>query len=333
MERKDPVVVIGAERFPGAYVCRHFARLGHEVAAVVGSGRPVSDGMVLPWDGADVGPWAMALEGAGAVIELVDGSGGGRSTAVVGRAIAACRVPPAAWLHVGSTGIYQKGTLEPADEWRGAGGEGEEARLAREAERAFFGSMVPGRVRKLALRVAPVLANDGRSPWDLLVRLAQMGIGARRGGRSRVSWLHLDDLLAALDWLLADGRLDGWVNVCAPSGARPGEVMGVVREMTGHRFGLPLPRRLWRFISRWLGGPGVSCIEPVWARPLRLVGGGFAFRWPTLAPAMRNLVGREGLDGFFATDDDPPGSLASPWRATAGTVRLYPEGGPGGLLP
>ena len=62
MKRKDPVVVIGADRFPGAYVCRHFVRRGHEVAAVVRAGRSVADGMELPWDGVDVGPWAMALE-------------------------------------------------------------------------------------------------------------------------------------------------------------------------------------------------------------------------------------------------------------------------------
>jgi len=299
-KQREPVVVIGAERFPAAYICRHFARLGHEVVAVSAGGNPPGDAMQLPWDRAKLGPWAMALEGAGAVVELADAGDGGAATRLIGRAIAGCRVPPQAWVHVGSISVYQEGVAEPADEWWGAEGEGESARRARDTEQAFFGCMVPGRVRKLALRVAPVLANDGRSPWDLLVRLAQLGIGARFGGDSRVSWLHLDDLLRALDWLLDDPRIDGWINVCAPNGARPGEVMRVVRELTGNRFGLPLPRRIWRFIGRCLGGPGATCIEPVWAKPSRLVGDGFSFRWPALAPAMRNLVGREGLEGFFS---------------------------------
>lgn len=321
---KEPVVVVGAESFPGAYICRHFTRLRYEVVAVTSDGHSSCDAMQLPWDRETLGPWTMAIEGAGAVIELAGKDNGAAATQLIGRAIASCRVPPQVWVHVGSISVYQEGVAEPAGEWWGAEGESESARLARGSEEAFFASMVPGRVRKLALRVAPVLANDGRSPWDLLVRLAQLGIGARRGGDSRVSWLHLDDLLRALDWLLDDVRIDGWINVCAPNGARPGEVMRVVRELTGHRFGLPLPRRIWRFIGRCLGGSGATGIDPVWAQPSRLLGDGFSFRWPALAPAMRNLVGREGLEGFFAAlEGDEPVESA---RHSAGCLVAAPAG-------
>ena len=68
----NPVIVIfGANGFLGRYLCRHFARNGKEVVAIARSREGWSgDGMFLEWDGKTLGPWALALEGAEAVINL-----------------------------------------------------------------------------------------------------------------------------------------------------------------------------------------------------------------------------------------------------------------------
>jgi len=66
-----PVVIFGANGFLGRYMTRHFTCLGREVVAV---GRRKTgwsgDGMFLEWDGRTKGPWTLALEGAGLVINL-----------------------------------------------------------------------------------------------------------------------------------------------------------------------------------------------------------------------------------------------------------------------
>ena len=62
-------VIIGANGFLGRYLCRHFARNGREVVAIARSRKGWSgDGMFLEWDGENMGPWALALEGAELVI-------------------------------------------------------------------------------------------------------------------------------------------------------------------------------------------------------------------------------------------------------------------------
>ena len=68
----NPIIVIfGANGFLGRYLCRHFAQNGKEVVAIARSREGWSgDGMFLEWDGKTLGPWALALEGAEAVINL-----------------------------------------------------------------------------------------------------------------------------------------------------------------------------------------------------------------------------------------------------------------------
>ena len=70
----NPVIIIfGANGFLGRYLCRHFARNGKEVVAIGRSRKGWSgDGMFLEWDGKNLGPWALALEGAEAVAERVN---------------------------------------------------------------------------------------------------------------------------------------------------------------------------------------------------------------------------------------------------------------------
>ena len=88
----------------------------------------------LYWDGETLGLWARELEGAGAVINLAGRSVNCRynaanrraikqsrvaSTAVVGRAVAACSDPPRAWLQASTATIYAHRYDAPNDEYHG----------------------------------------------------------------------------------------------------------------------------------------------------------------------------------------------------------------------
>ncbi|MEI6819958.1 MAG: NAD-dependent epimerase/dehydratase family protein, partial [Verrucomicrobiota bacterium] len=90
----NPVIVIfGANGFLGRYLTRHLARNGKEVVAIARSREGWSgDGMFLEWDGKSLGPWALALEGAEAVINLSGRSVNCRYTAENRRQILDSRV-------------------------------------------------------------------------------------------------------------------------------------------------------------------------------------------------------------------------------------------------
>jgi len=310
------IVIFGANGFLGRYLCRHFARQGKEVVAVARSRKGWSgDGMFLEWDGKTPGPWTLALEGAEAVINLAGRSVNCRytpenrrrifesrveSTRAIGRAIAACKVPPKTWLNAGTATWYRHAEDKPQDDWLGEPGKGFSCEVARAWEEAFFGAMVPPETRKVALRIGMVLANEADTVFDVLWKLTRRGLGGTRGsGGQRVSWIHMEDFLRAVEFVTGDPFLDGTLNLTAPDFPTNREWMKVFRETVGMPLGLPASRWMLEIGARLMGSEPELVLKSRWAEPLRLRDAGFRWRWPRAADAVADLEARRGLQGFF----------------------------------
>jgi len=311
-----PIVIFGANGFLGRYLCRYFARQGREVVAVARHRHGWSgDGMFLEWDGRNEGPWTLALEGAAAVINLAGCSVDCRytpanrrrildsrvdSTAAIGRAIARCQEPPAAWLNASTATWYRHAEDHAQHEWLGEPGDGFSCDVARAWEEAFFAAPVPGATRKLALRIGMVLGNEPRTVVEVLRRLTRWGLGGTMGpGTQRVSWIHLEDFLRAVDFLLAEPLLDGVFNVTAPSQPVNRELMRNFREWVGAPLGLPSARWMLDLGARLLRTEPELVLKSRWVEPRRLREEGFLWRWPELPDALADLGSRRGLEGFF----------------------------------
>lgn len=245
------IVVMGAEGVLGRYACRHFSRLGWEVVAVGRrrEGVACDEGMHLEWDGKNVGAWAMALEGAEAVVNLADGDDAVarlESTRAVGQAVAECRVAPRVWLNASTVDWYDRDHNRIHDEWSGEPGKSAASHAALTWEDAFFGAAVPPRTRKVAMRLGRVLVQEA---WTEKIS----------GLATDEAWLHMEDFLRALEFLLEDAFFSGAVNVISPHGTHSAS---------------PL-------------------------QPLRLADGGFVWRWGRLAEAMDDLAARSGIERFF----------------------------------
>lgn len=315
----NPVVVIfGANGFLGRYLSRYFSRHGREVVAVARRRDGWSgDGMFLEWDGRSQGPWSFALEGAEAVINLAGRSVNCRynaanrreivgsrvdSTRAVAEAVAGCRVPPAVWLNASTATWYRHAEDAPQDEWLGEPGEGFSCEVARAWEEAFFGSPTPAATRKVALRTGMVLANEEGTVFDVQRKLAASGLGgALGGGRQRVSWIHMEDFLRAVEFIIGEPFLDGVVNVTAPDFPANREWMRAFRDSVGMPLGLPATEAMVKLGARLIGTEPELVLKSRWAMPLRLRDAGFRWRWATAADAIADLRARRGLDGFFRT--------------------------------
>lgn len=316
MEMKPTVVIFGANGFLGRYLSRHFTRQGREVVAV-GRRREgwSGDGMFLEWDGRTLGPWALALEGAGLVINLSGRSVDCRyheanrreilesrvdATRIIGEAIKACRIPPKVWMNASTATWYRHAEDRPQDEWTGEPGEGFSVGVARQWEQAFFDAEAPGETRKLALRIGMVLANEPDTVFDVLRKLTRRGLGGRMGdGRQRVSWIHMDDLLAAIDRLEADPLADGVFNLTAPMAPTNREMMTRYRELLGMPLGLPASRWMLKVGAVLMGTETELVLKSRWVFPRRLNDDGFRWRWPEMGPALADLEARPGLEAFF----------------------------------
>lgn len=313
---RAPVVVFGANGFLGRYLTRHFARRGREVVAVARRREGWSgDGMFLEWDGRRAGPWALALEGAGLVVNLAGRSVNCRyhaanrreilasrvdSTRAIAAAIRACRVPPRVWMNAATATWYRHAEDRPQDEWRGEPGEGFSVEVAQQWEEAFFGEATPAATRKLALRTAMVLAREPGSVLEVLAGLARLGLGGSMGsGRQRVSWIHLEDWLEAIEFLERDPLADGVFNLSAPQSPTNREWMAAIRTRLGMPLGLPSPHWLLELGARLRATETELVVKSRWVAPRRLREAGFRFRWPELDAALADLWAREGLESFF----------------------------------
>ena len=313
----NPVIVIfGANGFLGRYLSRHFTRQGREVVCIARHREGWSgDGMFLEWDGKSAGPWELALEGAEAVVNLAGRSVDCRyteenrriilesrveSTRAIGRAIAGCKVPPKVWLNASTATWYRHAEDRPQDDWLGEPGKGFSCDVARAWEEAFYGAPVPAETRKVAMRIGMVLANEPGTVFDVLQKLTRFGLGgAMGGGNQRVSWIHMEDFLRAVEFLVNDPFLDGTLNVTAPEFPTNRGLMRVFRNAVGMPVGLPATRWMLEIGARLLRTEPELVLKSRWADPVRLRDAGFRWRHAASADAVADLLARRGLLGFF----------------------------------
>jgi uncharacterized protein (TIGR01777 family) len=313
----NPVIVIfGANGFLGRYLTRYFARNGKEVVAIARSREGWSgDGMFLEWDGKSQGPWALALDGAEAVINLAGRSVNCRyteenrrqimdsrvdATRAIGEAMRKCKTPPKTWLNASTATWYRHAEDRPQNDWLGEPGEGFSCEVAQAWEDAFFGADIDAATRKVALRIGMVLANERETVYDVLRKLTVRGLGGTMGGgNQRLSWIHMEDFLRAVDFVINDPFLDGTLNVTAPEHPTNREWMKTFREVVGMPLGLPATRWMLEVGAWFLGTETELVLKSRWAEAVRLRDAGFRWRWSKAADAVIDLQSRQGLRGFF----------------------------------
>lgn len=316
MQTLPVIVIFGANGFLGRYLCRYFKEQGKEVVAIARHREGWSgDGMFLEWDGVNPGPWALSLEAAEAVINLTGSTVNCRytpanrkkilesrtqSTRAIGEAIRGCRVPPKVWLNASTATWYRHAEDKPQDDWLGEMGDGFSCDVARVWEEEFFGASVPAETRKVALRIGMVLANEPETVFDVLMSLSGKGLGGTMGnGRQRISWIHMEDLLRAVEFIINDPFLDGTLNLTAPEFPTNRDWMRIFRQASGMPIGLPAAKWMLEIGARLLATETELVLKSRWAEPLRLRDAGFRWRWKTAAEAVSDLKARRGLDAFF----------------------------------
>ncbi|MBM4383079.1 MAG: DUF1731 domain-containing protein [Deltaproteobacteria bacterium] len=312
------LVIPGGAGHVGQVVAKAFAGEGHEVVVLsrspnaVGATGPVR---VVAWDGETVGPWARELEGADALLNLAGHTVDCRytpanrarilssrvaSTRALGEAVARCAQPPRVWLQASTATIYAH-TLGAAWDESGVLGGGEPGApdtwrfsidVAKRWEAAFEAAPTP-HTRKLALRTAMTMSPTRGSVFAVLSRLARFGLGgAVAGGRQFVSWVHGEDFVSALRFLIAHGEISGAVNVASPNPLPYAEFMRALRSAWGMPIGLPATRWMLEMAAFALRTESELVLKSRRVVPGRLLQAGFAFAHPDWPRAAADLVAR-----------------------------------------
>lgn len=195
---------------------------------------------------------------------------------------------PAVLVNASAVGYYGDGgelvLTESAEPGRGY-----LADLCRDWEAAALEAEALG-VRVVRLRLGVVLGRGGPA-FERLRRVFRLGIGGRLGsGRQWMGWIHLDDLRAAIVHAAFSDTLQGAVNATAPGPLRNAEFTRLLGAALHRPALLPVPGFALKLA---LGGFGAALLESQQALPEALVRDGFRFRFPELAGALEDLVGRQ----------------------------------------
>jgi uncharacterized protein (TIGR01777 family) len=249
----------------GTILARAFHNDGHQVV-VLSRRTGIRPWRIVVWDGATQGDWQREIDGCDVVINLAGRSVNCRytaknrqqilqsrllSTRAVGQAVAESKRPPRVWLQASTATIYAHRYDGANDEHSGVIGGSESNApsawrfsidVASAWERAFDEAVTTG-TRKLAMRSAMTLSPDRCGVFDALLSLARHGLGGSAGdGRQFMSWVHYEDFVAAVRWLIDRDDMQGIVNIASPNPLPNSEFMRILRQACGASFGLPAAR-------------------------------------------------------------------------------------------
>lgn len=144
-------------------------------------------------------------------------------------------------------------------------------------------------IRVVLVRTGLVLASDG----GFLSRLRlpfKLGLGGPLGsGRQWMPWIHIDDQIALIDFLMCHNDASGPYNACAPEPVRNRTFAKCLGKALHRPALLPVPALV---LKAGLGELSTLLLGGQRARPTRLLAAGFTFRFNDLQSALDNLSGR-----------------------------------------
>ncbi len=309
------IVIPGGSGQVGTALARAFHSDGHEVV-VLSRRKDKLPWRTAIWDGKTVGEWAGEIDGSDVVINLAGRSVNCRyneanrreimasrvdSTRVIGEAIANSPNPPRVWLQASTATIYAHSFDHANDDVTGVIGGNEPGApdtwnfsidVATNWERVTNEADTP-RTRKVLMRSAMIMGPARGGIFDTMLGIVRFGLGGTAGsGKQYISWIHEDDFIRAVYWLIEHEELSGPINIASPNPLPNKEFMRIFREAWGTRIGLPAFE--WQLaIGAFLMRSETELIlKSRRVVPKLLTDSGFSFEFPEWPEACRDLCGR-----------------------------------------
>jgi uncharacterized protein (TIGR01777 family) len=169
-------------------------------------------------------------------------------------------------------------------------GSGFLADLCRDWEAASQPAIVAG-IRVVHLRFGVVL-NAKAGALARMLPLFRLGLGGSLGsGRQWMSWISLQDAVAALQFLTDVPALCGPVNLTAPEPVTNSEFTRALSRAVHRLAVLPAPAIALRLAFGQMAEEALLASARVY--PTRLISAGFRFAHPTLAQALAAALGSD----------------------------------------
>jgi len=294
------VLIAGASGLVGSALIPALEADGSEVTRLVRTSAGAGE---IEWHPNNDQIDAATLEGFDAIINFAgENIAGGRwtdeqkrkirdsrvnGTHLLSEAIAKLKYHPKVFLCASATGIYGDRGDEILDEQSDSGG-GFLAGVCREWEKATEPAVQAG-VRTVQLRFGPILAREGGMLAKLLTPF-KMGMGGKVGsGKQYISWVAIDDAVAAIKLALTDESIRGPLNIVSPNPVTNEEFTKTLGHVLSRPTALAMPAFAVRLAFGEMADEMLLTSQRV--TPKKLNDAGYEFQQPELEGALRKHLG------------------------------------------
>lgn len=161
--------------------------------------------------------------------------------------------------------------------------------LCRDWERAA--QVLSGDRARVCLSRTGIVVGPGGGFLQRMMLPFKLGLGGRLGsGTQYMPWVHRDDVVRALIWMLETNSAEGPYNVVSPNPVSNREFTHTLAEILHRPAVLPVPGTVLRIA---LGEMSRLLLTGQRALPSRLSSQGFVFDYPELREALEDAAGQK----------------------------------------
>lgn len=304
------IIITGGTGLIGKYLAEKLAAANYDIIILSRSPERATDlpagVQAVKWDGRTAQGWGHLADGAKAIINLAGASIAGdgfipsrwsdrrkrlildsrvQAGQAVVAAVNAAATKPELIIQSSAVGYYGSRGNERLTE-AAAPGADFLAQVCVAWEESVQPVMAHG-VRLVVIRTGVVLSTQGGA-FPLLLLPHKLFTGGPMGsGRQYLPWIHLDDEIRAIQFLIENPHLHGPFNLCAPEPATNREMSKAIGKAIGRPSFLPVPGFALKLV---LGEAASLVLDSQRQVPHKLQEAGFTFNHPDLVAAIRHLV-------------------------------------------
>ncbi len=332
------ILITGGTGLIGRALTKGLIADGHEVIILTRNPDKVTNmpatARLQKWDGETAEGWGELADGADAIVNLAGaGIADGRWSAqrkqqirqsrlnagrAVMAAIDAAKVKPRVLVQASAVGYYGTETGDAQVTENESPGNDFLSKVCFDWEMSTAPASRLG-VRRPVIRTGVVLSNEGGA-FPKLVMPHKFYVGGPVGsGDQWLPWIHIDDEVRAIQFLLADERADGPFNLAAPTPVTNKEMGASIGDTLGRPSFVPAPSFAMRIV---FGEMATVLLDGQRAIPHKLQELGFTFKYPTIQAALKDLLpSKPEAEGDAESKRDEP----TPAKSAAPTDDSTPE--------
>jgi uncharacterized protein (TIGR01777 family) len=296
------ILITGGSGFIGSNLSQYLLSRGHKVSAV---GRSADqhrirheDYRYISTDTTQPGNWQKKVEEAEAVVNLTGASIFKRWTANYKKMIYNSRILTTRHV-VAALPEGRRVTLCSASGAGYYGNRGDDilkedesvghdflADVSRDWEKEALQAAAKG-VRVAVMRFGVVLGKNGGALAKMIPAFKMFVGGSLGSGNQWFPWMHLEDLMAAILFIVEHQDIGGPFNFCAPNPVRYRELAKTLGDVLGRPSFMPAPAFMIRLAMGEFGDVFLASQRTI---PDRLLKHGFSFQYPDIKGAIQAVV-------------------------------------------